>query len=341
MEKKLLITGGAGFMGSHFIRYILEKYENYQITNLDKLTYAGNLDNLADIEKNFSNRYQFIKGDITQEGDVNKALKQEVDIIVNFAAETHVDRSILEPKSFLLTDIVGTYNLLEAVRLGKANKIIQISTDEVFGQIKQGEFFEDSPFLPNSPYSAAKASADLFCRAYWKTYQIPVIVVHSCNYYGTHQYPEKLIPLFITNLLEEKDIPIYGDGEQVREWIFTEDYCQALDLIMHYGKIGESYNIGTGQRKKNKEVAELILKFMNKDKSYIKYVKDRPGHDFRYAINSDKLRKQFNWKPQVEFEQGLAKTIVWYENNEDWWKKLKNGDYLEYYKKQYNALDKN
>jgi dTDP-glucose 4,6-dehydratase len=333
---KLLICGGAGFMGSHFIKYILEKYPKYEVVNFDSLTYAGNLDNLKQLEKN--ERYIFIKGDIANEKDLNDTVvKYRPDMIINYAAETHVDRSILDPKAFLMTDVLGTYNLLEATKKFGIQKMVQVSTDEVFGSIESGAFSEESNFLPNSPYAAAKAGGDLLCRAYVKTYQTPVVVTHSCNFYGTHQYPEKLIPLFITNLLEGKKVPLYGDGHQVREWIHTSDHCRAIDMIMHQGVVGEVYNIGSGTEKTNLEITNLILSVFGLKEEMIERVKDRPGHDERYAIDHSKLTKELGWKPEKDFEIGLKETIEWYKENEWWWKKLKSGEYLEYYKKQYEA----
>lgn len=318
-------------MGSNAVRYFLKNYSDIQIVNLDKLTYAGNLENLKDIEND--SRYKFIKGDISDENLVNEITK-DVDVIINYAAETHVDRSILDPKAFITTDVLGTYALLEAAKKHNIKKYIQISTDEVFGSIADGKFNEQSPFEPNSPYAASKAGGDHLCRAYFKTYGVPVIVTHSCNFFGPYQYPEKLIPLFITNLLEGKKVPVYGDGRQVREWIFTQDHCLAIDAILQKGKEGEVYNIGTGSEKTNLEITELLLAGLGKGKSSIEYVKDRPGHDRRYAIDSTKLRS-LGWEPQKNFEQGIEKTIQWYKENEDWWKKIKSGEYLEYYKKQY------
>ncbi len=335
---KILITGGAGFMGSNFIKHILNKYPDYQIINLDKLTYAGNLENLKEVEND--SRYTFVKGDIADENDVDKAIGEGVDVIINYAAETHVDRSILDPKAFLETDILGTFNLLEAVRAGKAKKMIQISTDEVFGMVHEmgEEFTEESRFDPSSPYSASKAGGDHMCGAYFKTYDTPIIVTHSCNFFGPNQYPEKLISLAITNLLEDKKVPVYGEGNQFREWIFTEDHCNAIDTILHKGEMGEVYNIGTRQRRKNIDVIKTLLKFMGKDENNIEKVKDRPGHDFGYAINPDKLMGELGWKPAVSFEEGLQKTIDWYKENQDWWKKIKSGEYKEYYAKQYKNV---
>lgn len=329
---KILVTGGAGFMGSNFIRYMLKKHPSYKIINLDKLTYAGNLDNLKDIEKN--PRYKFFKGDIADEKIVDKILKQKIDCIVNYAAETHVDRSILGPKAFILTEVFGTFNLLETAKKYKIKRYVQISTDEVYGQIKKGKFTEESPFKPRSPYAAAKAGADHLVKAYYTTFNLPVILTHSCNFYGPYQYPEKLIPLFITNLLENKKVPVYGKGAQVREWIYTEDHCRAIDLILHKGKSGESYNIGTGEEKKNIEVTKALLKELNMGNKMIEYVKDRPGHDFRYALDWSKLKK-LGWKPKYKFEKAIKETIKWYKNNPKWWKRIKSGEFLKYYKKQY------
>ena len=330
---KILITGGAGFMGSNAVKYFLRNYPDVQIVNLDKLTYAGNLENLKDVENN--PRYNFIKGDIADEKIVDEAAK-DVDVIINYAAETHVDRSILGPKAFITTDVLGTYALLEAAKKYNIKKYIQISTDEVFGSINDGKFTEESPFEPNSPYAASKAGGDHLCRAYFKTYNIPVIVTHSCNFFGPYQYPEKLIPLFITNLLEGKKVPVYGDGQQVREWIFAKDHCRAIDTILQKGVIGEVYNIGAGSEVSNIEITKILLKELGKDESFINYVKDRPGHDRRYAIDSSKLRA-LGWQPKTNFENGIKQTVSWYKDNEQWWKRIKSGEYLEYYKKQYQV----
>lgn len=321
-------------MGSNMVRYILEKYPTYEVLNFDKLTYAGNLANLKDVEKN--PRYRFMQGDIADEVAVTKAFEEfKPDVVVNYAAETHVDRSILDPKAFLMTDVIGSYTLLEAVRKFGTAKMVQISTDEVFGSIDDGHFTETSPFEPNSPYSAAKAGGDHLCRAYWVTYQTPVVVTHSCNFYGPYQYPEKIIPLFITNLLEGKKVPLYGKGENIREWIFTQDHCSAVDRILHDGKPGEIYNIGTGHESRNIDTAKKIFELLGVGEEMIDYVKDRAGHDLRYAIDHTKLTRELGWEPQVKFEDGLAQTVEWYKQNEDWWKPLKSGEYEDYYKKQY------
>ncbi len=332
-SKKILVTGGAGFIGSNFIRHILNKYKHYEVINLDKMTYAGNLENLQDIDNNL--RYKFIKGDICDKKLVdNLVAGEKPDAIINFAAETHVDRSILEPDAFIKTDIFGTHTLLEAVRNYKIKRYLQISTDEVYGSIKKGKFIEESLLKPNSPYSSSKAGADLLVRAYFQTYDLPVLITRSSNNYGPCQYPEKLIPLFITNLLEGKKVPLYGDGKNIRDWLYVLDNCSGIDVILHQGEVGEIYNIGADNEKTNKEITEIILKELGRDKSSIEYVKDRPGHDFRYALNSKKIKK-LGWEPEHDFKQAIKETIEWYVSNPDWWKKIKSGEYLEYYKKQY------
>ncbi len=330
----LLVCGGAGFMGSHFIKYILAKYPEYQVVNFDVLTYAGNLTNLKELAEN--PRYTFVKGDITDAIAVQKVVEEHaIEVIVNYAAETHVDRSIMDPEAFLRTGIFGTRNLLEVTKNKNLQKMIQISTDEVFGSIEQGEFTEESAFAPNSPYAASKAGADLLCRSYFVTYQTPVVVTHSCNYYGSHQYPEKVIPLFITNLLEGKKVPLYGDGLNVREWIHTSDHCRAVDAVLHKAEPGSVYNIGTGQEYTNIDLTELVLQKMNLGTEMIEPVKDRAGHDRRYAIDHSKITRELGWEPQVKFEDGIAETIKWYRDNEWWWKDLKSGAYREYYQAQY------
>lgn len=330
----ILITGGAGFMGSHFVKYVLEHYPNYRVVMLDKLTYAGNLDNLKEVALN--PRYTFVQGDIADPGVLQKIFTEHpIEVVVNYAAETHVDRSVMDPTAFLKTNIFGTYHMLEAVRQFGVKRMIQISTDEVFGSVHEGAFKEDSAFEPNSPYAAAKAGGDLLCRSYVVTHKVPVIVTHSCNVYGPNQYPEKLIPLFITNLVEGKKVPLYGDGLNVREWIFVLDHCRAIDKILHEGILGEIYNIGTGEEKNNREVTETVLRLMGKDESMIEYIQDRPGHDRRYAIDHTKLTQKLGWEPSVKFEEGIKLTIEWYEKNAWWWKKIKSGEYLDYYNRQY------
>ncbi|MFA6550634.1 MAG: dTDP-glucose 4,6-dehydratase [Candidatus Gracilibacteria bacterium] len=318
---KLLVTGGAGFMGSNFIHHILKKYPNYQVVNLDKLTYAGNLDNLRDIEKNPN--YTFIKGDITNEALIDELFQDhKFDTVINYAAETHVDRSITGPRDFVITDVVGTCTLLQATKKHNVKKYIQISTDEVYGSINNGSFSEISPFMPNSPYSASKAGADHLCRAYFVTYGLPVIVTHSCNVFGPYQYPEKVIPLFITNLMRGLKVPLYGDGKNIREWIYVEDHCTAIDEIMHKGKIGEVYNIGTGNEIQNIDLTKMVFEKMGASEDQVEYVKDRLGHDRRYSVDFSKLKNELDWTPKFSFSEALSETINWYKTNESWWKKL-------------------
>lgn len=332
----LLITGGAGFIGSNFIRYILNRYPDYRVINLDKLTYAGNLENLRDIESN--DRYGFVKGDICDEKIVDRLISRRPDAIINFAAESHVDRSIMGAQDFIKTDVLGTQVLLEAAKKYSIDKFIQISTDEVYGSIRAGSFTENSPLKPNSPYSASKTAGDLMVRAYHRTYGLPVLITRSSNNFGPYQYPEKLIPLFVTNLLENKKVPVYGDGQQVRDWLYVIDNCSGIDTVLHYGKIGEIYNIGAGNERANLEVIEIMLDQLNKNKSYLEYVKDRPGHDRRYSINSDKL-KSLGWRSRYDFQEAMEKTVQWYKDNLNWWQPLKSGQYLEHYRKQYKELN--
>jgi len=332
---KLLVTGGAGFIGSNFIRYILSRYPNYKIINLDKLTYAGNLDNLSDSEKN--KNYTFIKSDITDQKLVENILREKPDAILNFAAETHVDRSIYNPEDFVKTNIVGTGVLMDAAIKYETPKFIQISTDEVYGSLgKKGTFTEESNLAPNSPYSASKAAADLLCRSYFKTFDFPVIITRSCNNFGPYQFPEKLLPLFISNALSDNELPLYGDGLNIRDWIYVLDNCRAVDIVLHKGKKGEIYNISSNNEMTNLEMTKLILKKLKKPESLIKFVKDRPGHDRRYALDASKLRGDLGWKPKYSFEEGINKTVDWYLGNKAWWEKVKSGEYLNYYRKQYH-----
>lgn len=331
---KLFITGGVGFIGSNFIRHILAKYPDCEVVNFDKLTYAGNLENLADIADN--PRYKFIKDDICDRAAVFDAAKG-ADAIINFAAETHVDRSIIDDADFLKTDILGVKNLLEATRELGIKKIVHISTDEVYGDKDGGGFAKEADALrPSSPYAASKAGGDLLCMAYVRTYDAPVVITRCTNNYGPYQYPEKIVPLFITNLLEGKKVPVYGDGMQIRDWIYVLDHCEAVDLVLHKGAEGEIYNIGANNQPEidNLALTTKIVQACDRDESFIEYVKDRPGHDRRYAVDASKIRA-LGWLPRTSFEDGLTKTVVWYKNNEAWWKKIKSGEYFEYYKRQY------
>ena len=321
IKMKILITGGAGFIGSNFIRYMLQKYPDYFIINFDKLTYAGNLENLSDVDKN--PKYSFIQGDICDPVAVEKAVSG-VDAIINFAAESHVDRSIVEAGSFVQTDVYGTYVLLEAVKKHKISKFLHISTDEVYGSIQTGSFTETSTLAPNSPYAASKAGGDLIVRAYFKTHGLPVLITRASNNYGPYQYPEKFIPLFITNALEGKELPLYGDGKNVRDWLHVDDHCSGIDIVFHKGKLGEVYNIGGGNERENIEIVDIILKELGKSKDIVKFVKDRLGHDRRYSLGIEKIKKELGWTPKADFDKALVETIRWYRDNEGWWKKLKN-----------------
>ena len=317
--KTLLVTGGAGFIGSHFIKYILKKYENYKIINLDKLTYCANLKNLKEVETNPN--YSFIQGDITDSALVDDLAKKS-DYIINFAAETHVDNSIKNPENFVKTNVYGTYVLLEAAKNNNIEKFLQISTDEVYGSIEVGKFSENSPLAPNSPYSASKASADMMTRSYFKTYNLPILITRCSNNYGENQYIEKLIPHFINNLMNNKKIPLYSDGSNVRDWIYVLDHARALDIVLHEGKIGDIYNIGANEEKTNLEITKIILKQMAKSFDMVEFVEDRKGHDKRYAIDNSKI-KSLGWKPEKSFNDGIFQTINWYVNNIDWIKKWK------------------
>lgn len=331
---KILVTGGSGFVGSNFIRHRLATESGEQIVNFDKLTYAGNPANLSSVEQD--SRYRFVRGDIADAAAVDGILSEgDFDAVVNYAAETHVDRSIMDPKAFLATGVFGVYTLLEAVRKYQVPRFVQISTDEVFGAVMEGESGDDAKFEPRSPYSAAKAASDHLVASYWHTYQTPVVITHACNMYGPYHYPEKLFPLFITNLLEGKKVPVYGDGTQVREWLHVDDHARAIDAVLRAGRLGESYNVGTGDRVPNVEVTKKILALCGKDESSVEHVKDRAGHDRRYAINSDKIRAELGWTPQVSFDDGLARTVEWYRDNEAWWKPIKSGAFQKYYQEQY------
>ena len=334
---KLLITGGAGFIGSNFILYWLKKYPQDKIINLDKLTYAGNLENLKEVEKN--PHYEFAHGDICDSQLVN-SLTKNVDVIVHFAAESHVDRSILDPAPFIKTNIEGTYVLLQAALKNNVPRFHHVSTDEVFGALplnSKNKFNNNTSYDPRSPYSASKAAADHLVRAYHITYNLPATISNCSNNYGPYQFPEKFISLAITNLIEGKKIPVYGDGLYVRDWLYVEDHCRAIDLILKKGAMGKTYLIG-GQTEdiSNIKVVKKIIKIMNKNQSVIEYVKDRPGHDRRYAIDWSQTNKELGWKPEYEFDSSLKRTINWYTTHQNWWKKVKSGQYLKYYEKQYS-----
>lgn len=340
---KILVTGGAGFIGSNFIRYALQEHHDWYIVNLDKLTYAGNLANLKDIEGN--PRYRFIRGDIADRALVSRLFKEEqFDVVINFAAESHVDRSILDASPFVETNIKGTQVLLEAARQYQPARFIQISTDEVYGSLGQtGTFTEESPLQPNSPYAASKAAADLLCRAYHKAYGLPIIITRSSNNYGPYQFPEKLIPLMIRNALNGKELPVYGDGKNVRDWLYVKDNCRAIELILQHGRVGEVYNIGGNNERENIEVVHMICDILkNNPKTRdldpkIKLIQDPRGasHDFRYALNCSKIMKELNWKPLTHFEEGLRKTVQWYLDHQDWVESVITGEYQEYYAKVY------
>lgn len=331
--EKILVTGGAGFIGSNFIRYMLQEHP-YHIINLDALTYCGNLENLRGVEDD--PRYTFVRGSITDRKLVDGIIK-DVDAVINFAAESHVDRSIEDPEIFIRTNILGTQTLLEASRKHGVERFIQISTDEVYGSAEKGYFTEETPLAPNSPYSASKASADLMVRAYHRTYGLPVNITRCSNNYGPYQFPEKLIPLMITNALENKPLPVYGDGMNVRDWIHVLDHCRAVDLVLHRGRVGEVYNIGGNSERRNIEIVELIVKELGRDESLIRFVEDRPGHDRRYAIDASKIRNELGWKPLYSFEEGIRETIRWYIDNRDWWENIKSGEYLRYYERMYGG----
>lgn len=334
---KYLVTGGAGFIGSNFIRYLLSSYPDCEVINFDKLTYAGNLENLSDIAND--HRYSFVKGDICDAKAVEKVVGWlgGSDAVVNFAAETHVDRSIVSAGSFVQTDVYGTYILLEAVKKFKIARYLHISTDEVYGSIDKGSFTEDSALSPNSPYAASKAGGDLLVRSYFKTYDLPVIITRSSNNYGPYQYPEKVIPLFITNALQKEKLPLYGDGKNVRDWLYVEDNCAAIDLVLQKGKDGEIYNIGGESERQNIEITKLILKELGKTEDLIEFVKDRPGHDRRYSLDCTKVKK-LGWKPKTGFDDGLKRTIAWYRDNKDWWLKIKEKqkEFKDFYKDWYS-----
>lgn len=331
--KSILVTGGAGFIGSNFVHHIINKYPDYKIVVLDALTYAGNLENLSDLEGH--PRFLFQHGNICDEKIVND-LMRSVNMVINFAAETHVDRSIHEAGTFIDTDVRGTFVLLQAAKKYEIERFLHISTDEVYGSIEYGSFLESDSLSPNSPYSASKASADLLVHSYYVTFGVPTLITRSSNNFGPYQYPEKLIPLFVTNALDNIPLPLYGDGQNVRDWLYVSDNCTAIDLVLHKGQVGDIYNIGAGNEEKNITITDLILKILNKPKSLIKYVTDRPGHDRRYSVNIEKIKK-LGWKPEKNFLQALETTVRWYSDNESWWRKIKEKqkEYQRFYNKHY------
>jgi dTDP-glucose 4,6-dehydratase len=331
---KLLVTGGAGFIGSNFIRYVLRTHPGYSVLNLDKLTYAGNLENLADVEAN--PRYKFFRGDICDAETVETLLREPVDGVVHFAAESHVDRSIADARDFIRTNVQGTYTLLDAARRARVPCFVHVSTDEVYGSLAPDQSADEKwPLAPNSPYAASKAAADLLVRSFFQTYRFPAIITRASNNYGPHQFPEKLIPLMITNALEGKKLPVYGDGLNERDWVFVEDHCRAIDQVLHSGRPGEIYNIGSGRPITNLEVVRGLLRILGKSEDLIEFVADRPGHDRRYALDTSKIESELGWRPEVGLQAGLARTVEWYRANAEWIRKAKSGEYRAYYDKFY------
>ena len=334
---RVLVTGGAGFIGSNFIRHLLATEPACRVVNLDKLTYAGNLENLADVERD--PRYRFVKGSICDALLVDELLGEEFDALINFAAESHVDRSIQDARAFAETNVLGTQTILEACRRHQIPRMMQVSTDEVYGSLgPSGHFVEESPLHPNSPYAASKAAADLLAAAYFHTYGLPVIITRSSNNYGPYQFPEKVIPLFITNALADEPLPLYGDGLNIRDWLHVWDHCEALALVLKNGVAGEIYNIGGNCERANIDVAQLILSTLGKPDTLIAHVKDRLGHDRRYALDTSKVERALGWKPRIPFETGLKETVRWYEDHVIWWTRIKAGQYRDYYRKTYGDL---
>jgi len=336
--QKVLVTGGMGFIGSNFIRYLLNLNQGFKVINVDKLTYAGNPENIKNIDKKYPNEYKFYKTDISDFEAVDRIVnKEKIDFIINFAAESHVDRSIDNPNIFIKTNIIGTQTLLNIARKNKIKKFLQISTDEVYGSLnfEDPPFTETTPLSPNSPYSASKASADLLVRVYYKTFHLPINITRCSNNYGPYQFPEKLIPLMINNALNDKDLPVYGKGLNVRDWIHVKDHCKAIFKVLLDGKIGEIYNIGGDSEMANIDLVKKLLKILDKPESLITFVKDRPGHDLRYAIDHQKITDNLNWKPKINIEDGLKMIVQWYQDNQEWLNNVINKEYLKYYEKQY------
>ncbi len=328
---RIMVTGGAGFIGSNYVRHVLEAHPEDEVVCFDKLTYAGNLENLSEVERD--PRYSFVRGEICDEAAVAEVMGR-VDAVVNFAAETHVDRSIQSAGAFVDTDIKGLYVLLEAARARGIARFVHISTDEVYGSIAQGSFTEEDPFAPSSPYSASKAGGELMAKAYERTFGYQVLVTRGSNTYGPYQYPEKVVPLFITNLIDNLPVPLYGDGLNVRDWLYVTDHCAGIDIVLREGVPGEAYNLGGDQERTNLELTHRLLALLGKGEEVIKHVADRPGHDRRYSIATAKARA-LGWAPQVGFDEGMARTVAWYREHEDWWRKIKDGSYKEYYRQMY------
>ena len=336
---KILVTGGAGFIGSNFVRYFLSAHPESAVVNFDKLTYAGNLDNLSDLRSHST--YKFVLGDICDAGAVRDVLAQRVDAVVHFAAETHVDRSIAGASEFVRSNVEGTCTLLEAARRAKVARFLHVSTDEVYGSLAPGAAAdENAPLRPNSPYAASKAASDLLVRSFWQTYHFPALVTRASNNYGPYQFPEKFLPLMITNALEGKPLPVYGDGLNERDWVFVEDHCRALDRVLEAGRPGEIYNVGYGQGLTNLSVVRKVLQILRKPEDLITFVEDRPGHDRRYALESGKIRAELGWRPAVTFEEGLLRTVEWYRLHPEWVRQTKSGEYRDYYRKYYEDRGK-
>lgn len=333
---KLLVTGGAGFIGSNFILYMIQQHPNYQIINMDALTYAGNLENLKSVQDHPN--YSFVQADVADKPEVDAIFQQGIDVVVNFAAESHVDRSILEPEIFVNTNVMGTQVLLDAAKKYGVTKFVQVSTDEVYGSLGEtGLFSETTPLAPNSPYSASKAGGDLLVRAYHETFGLPVNITRCSNNYGPYQFPEKLIPLIISRALNDASLPVYGDGLNIRDWLYVEDHCSAIDLVIHQGKLGEVYNIGGNNERTNVHIVKTILNELGKPESLITYVTDRPGHDRRYGIDPTKIMNELGWKPKHNFETGIKETIQWYLSNKEWWTRIQSGAYRDYMTQQYGS----
>ncbi len=330
--KRIVVTGGAGFIGSNFVRYQLETYRDVHIVNFDKLTYAGNLDNLRDLDEQ---RHTFVQGDITDATALREAM-EGCDGVVNFAAETHVDRSIHSASEFLDTDVRGVYNIVEAAKDLGTQRVLLVSTDEVYGSIAEGSFQESAPMRPRNPYSASKAGGELLGMAYFHTFDVPVVVTRGSNTYGPYQYPEKVLPLFVTNALDDQPLPLYGDGRNVRDWLYVRDHCSGIDCALRCGSPGELYNIGGGNERENIALTRRILELTGKGEDLVQHVTDRPGHDRRYSIDASKL-KALGWSPAMDWDEGMAQTVRWYRDNEWWWRKIKSGEYRDYYRKQYDG----